>query len=50
MTADCQQLAHTLLTIGAAVTQRALDAGAGDVVLYTDIANPGPNSIYQRIG
>ena len=34
----------------AAVSQQALDAGAGDVVLFTDLANPVSNSIYQRIG
>jgi GNAT superfamily N-acetyltransferase len=34
----------------AAVTQRALDAGAEDVLLYTDVTNPVANSIYQRLG
>jgi RimJ/RimL family protein N-acetyltransferase len=36
--------------ITAAVSQSALDAGASDVVLFTDLANPVSNSIYQRIG
>lgn len=39
---------------GAAVTahasQAALDAGAHHVVLYTDLANPTSNAIYQAIG
>lgn len=39
---------------GAAVTAKAtaaaLSAGAHYVVLYTDLANPTSNSIYQRIG
>lgn len=34
----------------AAVSQAALDAGAADVVLYTDLANPTSNALYQRIG
>ncbi len=34
----------------AAVSQAALDAGARDVVLFTDLANPTSNSIYQRLG
>jgi GNAT superfamily N-acetyltransferase len=34
----------------AAVTQWALDTGADHVVLFTDLANPTSNSIYQRIG
>jgi predicted GNAT family acetyltransferase len=36
--------------VTAAVSQRALDAGAEEVVLFTDLANPVSNSIYQRIG
>jgi GNAT superfamily N-acetyltransferase len=40
--------------IGAAVTgalsQAALDAGARDVLLFTDLANPTSNGIYQRLG
>ena len=34
----------------AAASQRLLAAGAEDVLLYTDLANPVSNSIYQRIG
>jgi predicted GNAT family acetyltransferase len=34
----------------AAVSERALRAGAEEVLLYTDLANPVSNSIYQRIG
>ena len=34
----------------AAVTQAALNAGAGEVLLFTDLANPVSNSIYQRLG
>jgi RimJ/RimL family protein N-acetyltransferase len=34
----------------AALSQRLLDAGAEEVLLYTDLANPVSNSIYQRIG
>jgi hypothetical protein len=34
----------------AAVSQQALDAGASEVLLFTDLANPVSNSIYQRIG
>jgi predicted GNAT family acetyltransferase len=33
-----------------AVSRAALDAGAGDVVLFTDIDNPTSNALYQRIG
>jgi len=36
--------------VTAAVSQAALDAGAAEVVLYTDLANPTPNSVYQRLG
>jgi predicted GNAT family acetyltransferase len=36
--------------VTAACTQAALDAGAESVVLFTDIANPVSNSIYQAIG
>jgi GNAT superfamily N-acetyltransferase len=36
--------------VTAAVSRAALDAGATDVVLYTDLANPTSNSIYQRLG
>ena len=34
----------------AALSQRLLKAGAQEVLLYTDLANPVSNSIYQRIG
>jgi RimJ/RimL family protein N-acetyltransferase len=34
----------------AAATQAALDAGAAEVVLYTDLANPTSNALYQRLG
>jgi predicted GNAT family acetyltransferase len=34
----------------AALTQWTLDAGAHDVVLFTDLANPTSNAIYQRLG
>jgi predicted GNAT family acetyltransferase len=33
-----------------AVSQAALDAGARDVVLFTDLANPTSNALYQRLG
>ena len=36
--------------ITAAVSQQALDAGAAEVVLYTDLANPTSNALYQRLG
>jgi GNAT superfamily N-acetyltransferase len=36
--------------VTAAVSQRALDSGAGEVVLYTDLANPTSNALYQRLG
>src|SRR5207248_1709249 len=36
--------------VTAAVSRAALDAGATDVVLYTDLANPTSNSVYQRLG
>jgi RimJ/RimL family protein N-acetyltransferase len=34
----------------AAATQAALDDGAAEVVLYTDLANPTSNALYQRLG
>ena len=34
----------------AAVSQAALDAGVREVVLYTDLANPTSNALYQRLG
>jgi predicted GNAT family acetyltransferase len=33
-----------------AVTRQLLDAGADDVVLFTDLANPTSNALYQRLG
>jgi GNAT superfamily N-acetyltransferase len=36
--------------VTAACTQAALDGGAQSVVLFTDLANPVSNSIYQAIG
>jgi GNAT superfamily N-acetyltransferase len=32
------------------VSQAALDAGTTDVLLYTDLANPTSNALYQRLG
>jgi ribosomal protein S18 acetylase RimI-like enzyme len=32
------------------VSQAAKDAGAEDVVLFTDLANPTSNALYQRLG
>ena len=36
--------------VTAAVSQRARAAGAEELLLYTDLANPVSNSIYQHIG
>jgi GNAT superfamily N-acetyltransferase len=36
--------------VTAAVSQAALDAGASAVVLFTDLANPTSNALYQRLG
>jgi len=36
--------------VTAAVTRAAQAAGATDVVLFTDLANPTSNGIYQRLG
>jgi len=36
--------------VTAAVSQTVLDEGAREVVLFTDLANPTSNSIYQRLG
>jgi RimJ/RimL family protein N-acetyltransferase len=36
--------------VTAAVSQHTRDAGAHDVILFTDLANPTSNSIYQKIG
>ena len=33
-----------------AVSQGALDAGAGQLVLFTDLANPTSNALYPRLG
>ncbi len=33
-----------------AVSQASLDAGVREVVLYTDLANPTSNALYQRLG
>jgi GNAT superfamily N-acetyltransferase len=34
----------------AAATRSALDAGASEVLLYTDLANPTANRLYERLG
>jgi RimJ/RimL family protein N-acetyltransferase len=34
----------------AAVSRAALDAGAKEVLLFTDLANPTSNGLYQRLG
>ncbi len=36
--------------VTAATTQHALDGGAAQVTLFTDLANPTSNSIYQQLG
>jgi len=36
--------------VTATVSQAALDAGAAEVLLYTDLANPVSNALYQRLG
>jgi GNAT superfamily N-acetyltransferase len=36
--------------VTSAVTQAALATGADDVVLFTDVANPTSNGLYQRLG
>ena len=36
--------------VTAAVSQAAVEAGADVVVLFTDLANPTSNALYQRIG
>jgi predicted GNAT family acetyltransferase len=34
----------------AVVSRAALDAGAREVLLYTDLANPTSNRLYARLG
>lgn len=36
--------------VTAAASAHALAQGAAEVLLYTDLANPTSNSIYQQIG
>ena len=36
--------------VTAAVSQAALDAGAAEVLLFTDLANPTSNALYQSLG
>jgi GNAT superfamily N-acetyltransferase len=36
--------------VTAVVSQAARDAGAGQVLLFTDLANPTSNALYQRLG
>ena len=36
--------------VTAAVTRAALDAGVAEILLFTDLANPTSNGIYQRLG
>lgn len=36
--------------VTAAVSRAALDAGTGTVLLFTDLANPTSNALYQRLG
>lgn len=36
--------------VTSAVSEAALDAGTTDVLLYTDLANPTSNALYQRLG
>jgi ribosomal protein S18 acetylase RimI-like enzyme len=36
--------------VTSAVSRQALAAGAAEVVLYTDLANPTSNALYQRLG
>lgn len=36
--------------VTAACTRDALDRDAGEIVLFTDLANPTSNAIYQRLG
>jgi FR47-like protein len=36
--------------VTAAVSQAAIDAGAREIVVFADLANPGSNAIHHRIG
>ena len=36
--------------VTAAVSRQALDLGAYEVVLYTDLTNPTSNALYPRLG
>jgi predicted GNAT family acetyltransferase len=36
--------------VTAAVSQAARNAGVAEVLLYTDLANPTSNALYQRLG
>jgi predicted GNAT family acetyltransferase len=36
--------------VTAAVSRAALEAGAGEVVLFTDLDNPTSNALYRRLG
>lgn len=36
--------------VTATVSQTAIDAGAAEVLLYTDLANPTSNALYTRLG
>ena len=36
--------------VTATVTRAAIDAGADDVVLFTDVTNPTSNALYERLG
>jgi RimJ/RimL family protein N-acetyltransferase len=45
-----EQRRHGFAAAIAAACQQAVDSGARHVVLFTDLANPTSNEIYQRIG
>jgi predicted GNAT family acetyltransferase len=36
--------------VTSAVSRQALAEGAAEVLLYTDLANPTSNALYQRLG
>jgi predicted GNAT family acetyltransferase len=36
--------------VTSAVTRAALEAGAGEIVLFTDVANAASNALYRRLG